>query len=352
MDGKIRLGLTFDDVLLEPRESGVVRSGASIETKLTKKITLAIPILSAAMDTVSEDAMAVSLGRLGGMAVMHRNCSVGVQVAMVKKAKKAGVLVGAAVGSYDLERARALDKAGVDAIVVDTAHGHSLQVIKGAKLIKKSVRAELIVGNIATKEAAAELAKFADAIKVGVGPGSICTTRIVAGVGVPQLTAIMDVAAVARKKNIPVIADGGIKYSGDAVKALAAGASAVMLGSMLAGTKESPGKVITIDGKKYKSYRGMGSFAVMSGGKSSDRYFQKGAKNFVPEGIEAVTPHKGELKDVIFQITGGIQSGMGYIGSATIAEMPKRARFIQITGAGLKESHPHSINIIKKSPNY
>src|SRR3989338_2264584 len=187
MDGKIRLGLTFDDVLLEPRESGVVRSGASIETKLTKKITLAIPILSAAMDTVSGDSMAVSLGKLGGMSVIHRNCSVGVQVAMVKKAKKAGVLVGAAVGSYDLERARALDKAGVDAIVVDTAHGHSLQVIKGAKLIKKSVRAELIVGNIATKEAAAELAKFADAIKVGVVPGSICTTRVVAGIGVPQL---------------------------------------------------------------------------------------------------------------------------------------------------------------------
>ena len=365
MDGQIRFGLTFDDVLLEPRESGVVRDGAKLETKLTRKIKLQIPILAAAMDTVSEDAMAVSLGRLGGMAVIHRNCSVGRQVEMVKKAKKAGVLAGAAVGSYDLERAKALDQAGADAIVVDTAHGHNLLVIKGAMQIRKAVKAQLIVGNIATREAAAELVKFADAIKVGVGPGSICTTRVVTGIGVPQLTAILDVAKIAARKKIPVIADGGIKYSGDAVKALAAGASVVMLGSMLAGTREAPGKVIKMDGQLYKSYRGMGSLGVMQGGKSSDRYFQapltlpspatgRGIKGggYVPEGVEAVTLYKGELADVIFQITGGIKSGMGYIGAATIADIPKHARFIQITNAGLQESHPHSVTIIKKSPNY
>lgn len=364
MDDKIRLGFTFDDVLLEPRESGVVRSGVSLETKLTKKIKLQIPILSAAMDTVSETAMAVSLGKLGGMAVIHRNCSIEAQVKMVQDAKKHDVLVGAAVGSYDLERAKSLDKAGADVIVVDTAHAHNLQTIAGAKAIKKAVRAELIVGNIATKEAAAELIKFADAIKVGIGPGSICTTRIVAGIGVPQLTAILDVVSIARKKNIPVIADGGMKYSGDIVKALAGGASTVMLGSMLAGTKESPGKIVTINGNKFKSYRGMGSLGVMQGGKSSDRYFQpaltpalspqreREIRGYVPEGVEAVTPYKGELKDVIFQITGGLKSGMGYIGARTIADMPKRARFIQITHAGLRESHPHSVNIIKKSPNY
>ncbi len=352
MDDKIRLGLTFDDVLLEPRESGVVRDGAKLETKLTRKINLKIPILSAAMDTVSEDAMAVSLGHLGGMAVIHRNCSIPEQVAMIRKAKRTDIIVGAAVGSYDLDRAKALDKAGADVIVVDTAHAHNLMTIKGAREIKKAIRAQLIVGNIATKEAAAELVKFADAIKVGIGPGSICTTRVVAGIGVPQLTAIMDVAAVARKKNIPVIADGGMKYSGDIVKALAAGASTVMLGSMLAGTKEAPGKIVKIKGELFKSYRGMGSLGVMQGGKSSDRYFQKGAQNFVPEGVEAVTAYKGLLSDVIFQITGGIQSGMGYIGAKTIADMPKRARFIQITNAGLRESHPHSITINKKAPNY
>src|SRR3989344_351841 len=352
MDVQYRLGLTFDDVLLEPRESGVVRGEVSLETKLTRKINLKIPILSAAMDTVSETSMAVSLGHLGGMAVLHRNCSIADQVAMVKKAKRADIAVGAAVGAYDLERAKALDKAGADVIIVDTAHAHNIASLKGAKEIKKAIRAQLIVGNIATKEAAAELIKFADAIKVGVGPGSICTTRIVAGIGVPQLPAILDVAKIASKKGIPVIADGGIKYSGDAVKALAAGASTVMLGSMLAGTAEAPGKVVKINGKEFKSYRGMGSLGVMQGGKSSDRYFQKTEKNYIPEGVEAVTPYKGKLADVIFQITGGIKSGMGYIGAKTIADMPECARFIQITNAGLKESHPHSITIIKRSPNY
>ncbi|MDP3724858.1 MAG: IMP dehydrogenase [Nanoarchaeota archaeon] len=351
-DTTFPLGLTFDDVLLEPRESAVVRNEADTKTRLTKKIELQIPIVAAAMDTVSEAAMAIALGRLGGFAVIHRNCSVEAQVAMVREAKQAGVLVGAAVGSYDLERAKALDAAGADAIVVDTAHAHALRTIQGAEEIKKNIKAELIVGNIATKEAAKAICTFADAVKVGVGPGAICTTRVVAGVGVPQLTAILSVAEVARGRGIPVIADGGIKNSGDIVKALAAGASSIMMGSMLAGTDEAPGEVFEINGEKYKSYRGMGSLAVMKGGASSDRYFQKDEKEFVPEGVEGAVTCKGPLKDVIFQMMGGLKSGMCYIGAKTIADMAPQARFIRITQAGIRESHPHSIVITKQPPNY
>lgn len=346
------MGLTFDDVLLEPRESSVMRADVRLETKLTKKIKLQIPILSAAMDTVSTAPMAVSLGRLGGMAVLHRNCTIEAQVTMLKKAKAQGVLVAGAVGPADLERAKALDKAGADAIVVDTAHAHQTNVLKLAKAIKKVVKADLIVGNIATREAAMAFTGFADAIKVGIGPGSICTTRIVAGVGVPQLTAIMNVVAVAKKKNIPVIADGGIKYSGDVVKALATGASAVMLGSMLAGTKEAPGKLIKHQGVEYKSYRGMGSLGAMTSNMSTDRYFQKGASQYTPEGIEGLVKYKGLVQDVIGQITGGLRSGMGYIGAASIADIPKQAKFIRITNAGLRESHPHTVTMAKKAPNY
>ena len=296
---KIPLKLTFDDVLLQPRRSSVSRSGVLLATFLTRKLQLDIPVISAAMDTVSELQMAIALGHLGGMAILHRSCSIEQQVKWIKAAKKAGVKVGAAVGPSDLQRAIALDKSGADVVVVDTAHGHSVQAIEGMKKIRNAVKAQLILGNIATAAAARDLLPHADAIKVGIGPGSICTTRIVAGIGVPQLSAIMDVVAVARKKNIPVIADGGIKYSGDAVKALAAGASCIMLGSMLAGTDESPGKIIKKDGQMFKSYR-----------------------------------------------------GMGYIGAHTIADMPKQANFVQITAAGLKESHPHSITISKKAPNY
>ena len=311
------LGLTFDDVLLEPRESGVFRNEADISTSLTKNIKLQIPIVAAAMDTVSVTELAIILGNLGGIAIIHRNCSIEAQIAILREAKQAGVLVGAAVGSYDLERARALDEAGADVIVVDTAHAHTRQTIAGAKEIKKNIKADLVVGNIATREAAKALSEFADAVKVGIGPGSTCTTRVVAGVGVPQLTAIMNVAEVARRRGIPVIADGGIKNSGDIVKALSAGASSVMLGSMLAGTDEAPGEIFETSGEKYKSYRGMGSLAVMKGNTSSDRYFQKNEKEFVPEGVEGAVKCKGPLKDVVFQMTGGLKSGMGYIGAKT-----------------------------------
>lgn len=352
MDDNFAEGLTFDDVLLEPRASAVVRSEVILETKLTGKIKLQIPILAAAMDTLSEAEMAIALGRLGGMAVLHRNCTAKEEVAMVKKVKTAGILCGAAVGPADFERAGALDRAGADVIVIDTAHGHDLRSVASAKKIKKAIRAQLIMGNVATAEAARELVKFADAIKVGVGPGSICTTRVVAGVGVPQLTAIMNVVKVARRKKIPVIADGGMKYSGDIVKALAAGASSVMLGSMLAGTKEAPGKIIKIKGELYKSYRGMGSFGTISTNKSADRYFQKNARVKIPEGVEGVVKYKGPLADVIAQITGGLRAGMAYIGAKDIPAMWKRARLIRITNAGLKESHPHSVFITKKAPNY
>lgn len=349
---KIRLGLTFDDVLLEPRLTNVGRSEINLGTQATKKIKLGIPVLSAAMDKVTESEMAVALGKLGGMGVIHRNCTPEQEADMVATAKKAGVIVAASVGPSDIERAILLVKAGADCIVVDTAHGQHIPAIKNTKKIKQKTKVQIIFGNIATAEAARAVVGFADAIKVGIGPGSICTTRIIAGVGVPQLTAISDVYKVAKLKKVPVIADGGIKYSGDIVKALAAGASSVMLGSMLSGTDEAPGSVITKDGVKYKEYRGMGSLAAMQSNQSSDRYQQKNTKVKVPEGIEALTLYKGSLEDVIIQITGGLQSGMGYIGARTIAEMPKQARFVQITNAGLKESHPHSLHSIKKTTNY
>lgn len=361
------LGLTFDDVLLEPRESAVLRSEALLETKLTKKLKIRIPILAAAMDTVSGPGLAQALGgALGGIAILHRNCTINEQVRMLIKVKRAKpgsdstssvgstsrVLVGAAVGAVDPKRAYALDKAGADVIVVDTAHAHVLAVIKAARQIKKKIKAELIVGNIATREAAAAFLPFVDALKVGIGPGSICTTRIVAGVGVPQLSAILNVAQVTRKKNVPVIADGGIRYSGDIIKALAAGASSVMLGSLIAGTKEAPGKIVKIQGQVYKSYRGMGSLGALQEGQAADRYFQKNNPRFVPEGIEGLVAYKGSLKEIIEQLTGGLRSGMGYLGARTIEDLPKRARFIKITNAGLKESHPHDVLISKKAPNY
>jgi IMP dehydrogenase len=352
MDVQFPLGLTFDDVLLQPQASGVSRGEVTLRTRLTKKLTIQIPIIAAAMDTVSETAMAISLGKLGGVAVLHRNCSIEKQVGMLKAVKRAGVLAAAAVGPGDLERALALDKAGADVIVVDTAHAHNLRALKSAREIKKATKAQLIVGNIATREAAVELAKFADGIKVGIGPGSICTTRVVAGVGVPQLTAILNVVEIVKKKKIPVIADGGVRYSGDVVKALAAGASTVMLGSMLAGTKETPGKIEKLHGELMKTYRGMGSFEAMQSNRSSDRYFQKNARIKIPEGVTGAVQYKGPVKDVVEQITGGLRSGMGYIGARSIEAMWKQARFIRITNAGLRESHPHSITITKRAPNY
>ena len=301
---RIPLALTFDDVLLVPQRSDVSPSEVQVRTRLTKRIALATPLVAAAMDTVTEAKMAIALAKEGGIGFLHRNCSIAEEVAMVQAVKKQNkhLLVGAGIGPHDIERAKALDAAGADVLTIDCAHAHKPQIIADAKKIKRAVKADLVIGNIATAEAARALVVFADALKVGVGPGSICTTRVVSGVGMPQLSAILAVAKVARMKNIPVIADGGIRFSGDITKALAAGANTVMLGSLFAGTDETPGKVLTIEGKKYKSYRGMGSLATMQKGKTADRYSQEELKKHVAEGVEALIPYKGSVKEIIFQL--------------------------------------------------
>jgi len=342
MGTRIQKGFTFDDVLIRPAASAIEPQDASLHTTIAG-IALALPFLSAAMDRVTESTMAITLGKLGGLGVLHRNCTIEEQVAMVRKAKKAGVVVAAACGPFAIDRARALDEAGADAIVVDCAHGHNLNVIASAKKIKKSLKhAKLIFGNIATAEAARAVCSFADAIKVGVGPGSICTTRIVSGVGVPQLSAIMEVAEVAAKKKIPVIADGGMRTSGDIAKALAAGASAVMLGNIFAGTDEAPGRVVVRGGEKYKEYRGMGSAAVIASASGKERYLTQGRKA-VPEGVEALVPCKGPVAEIVATLASGIQVGMGYVGAPTLAVFAKKAQFIRISHASYIESRPHSL---------
>lgn len=368
-------GLTFDDVLLIPAESHVLPNEVNLSTQLAKNIKLNIPLISAGMDTVTEGPMAIAMALQGGIGVVHKNMSIQAQageVANVKSvvvpanATKAAVddqnrlLCAAAVGvtSDTFERATALLKAGADAIVIDTAHGHSAGVLRKIKEIRDHFPdATLIAGNVATGEATKALFDAGvDVVKVGIGPGSICTTRVVAGVGVPQITAIYDAASVAREYGKPIIADGGIKYSGDVVKALAAGGNAVMLGSMLSGTTEAPGEVFEENGKRYKSYRGMGSVGAMAQAHgSSDRYFQGGvneANKLVPEGIEARVEYKGDVSDIVFQIDGGLRSGMGYVGAPDIPTLIDKAQFVQITNAGLRESHPHDVQITKAAPNY
>ena len=480
----IRLGLTFDDVLLYPAESDIVPSMADPRTRLTRSISLNIPMLSSAMDTVTEADMAIVMAQLGGIGVLHRNLSIEQQVAAVRQVKrfesgmvvnpitiapdatlaeaqalmarhrisgipvveKGGRLVGivtnrdvrfaenpnqpvaelmthdnlatvspgvsqeearrllhhrriekllvvdddyhciglitvkdiekavtypdatkdatgrlrvaaaTTVGDSGFERTRALVEAELDLVVIDTAHGHNRDVARAVERVKAlSNSVQVVAGNVATAEATRALIDAgADAIKVGIGPGSICTTRVVAGVGVPQLTAIMDCAEEAAKSGIPVIADGGIRTSGDVAKALAAGASSVMIGSLLAGTEEAPGETFLYQGRAYKSYRGMGSVGAMARG-SADRYFQQDIKDqlkLVPEGIEGQVPFKGPAKDVIHQLVGGVRAAMGYTGARTIEELQKRARFVQITNAGLAESHVHDVSITREAPNY
>ena len=368
-------GLTFDDVLLIPAESHVLPNEVNLSTRLAKNIKLNIPLISAGMDTVTEGPMAIAMALQGGLGVVHKNMSIQAQageVANVKSvvvpanATKAAVddqnrlLCAAAVGvtSDTFERAEALLKAGADAIVIDTAHGHSAGVLRKIKEIRDHFPdVTLIAGNVATGEATKALYDAGvNVVKVGIGPGSICTTRVVAGVGVPQITAIYDAASVAREYHKPIIADGGIKYSGDVVKALAAGGNAVMLGSMLSGTTEAPGEVFEDNGKKYKAYRGMGSVGAMAQAHgSSDRYFQGGvneANKLVPEGIEARVEYKGDVSDIVFQIDGGLRSGMGYVGAPDIPTLIEKAQFVQITNAGLRESHPHDVQITRAAPNY
>lgn len=478
----VREGLTFDDVLLIPAESNVLPKEVDFSTNLTRTIQLNTPLMTAAMDTVTEDAMAIAIAREGGIGIIHKNMPIEAQADLVDRVKRSenGVIVnpfflspehtvqdadaimgrykisgvpiceggklvgiitnrdlrfmsgndynqkisnvmthenlvtapvgttleqaqeilrknrieklpivdeagvlkglitikdiekavqyprsardsngrllcGAAVGATPdvLERVAALVEAQVDVVSLDSAHGHNSGVLQAVRSIKKAYpNVQVIAGNVATAEATRALIDAgADCVKVGIGPGSICTTRVVAGIGVPQISAIYDAACVGAEHNIPIIADGGVKYSGDIVKALAAGASVVMVGSLVAGCKESPGDTELYQGRQFKVYRGMGSLAAMGKG-SGDRYFQGDAKKLVPEGVEGRVPYKGPLSDTVYQLMGGLRAGMGYTGCATIAELHEKAQFIRITGAGLKESHPHDIQITKEAPNY
>ena len=481
----IRQALTFDDVLLVPAASAVLPNDTDTRTHLTRQIALGIPLISAAMDTVTESALAIAMAQVGGLGIIHRNLGIAEQADEVRKVKKfeAGMVVnpvtihpdatladalklmadnkisgipvverktrklvgiltnrdvrfasnphqpvaelmtkdqlvtvrenvtrdeakkllhqhriekvlvvdkdfrcvglitvkdieksqrypnatkdeagrlraGAATGTGPdgVKRAETLFDAGVDVLVVDTAHGHSSRVLDTVNRIRKlSNYTQIVAGNIATADGAEALIDAgADAVKVGIGPGSICTTRIVAGVGVPQLTAIVDVVEACRKKNVPVIADGGVKFSGDLAKAIAAGADCVMLGSLFAGTDESPGEVFLYQGRSYKSYRGMGSVGAMARG-SADRYFQQEVQNelkLVPEGVEGRVPHKGPVANVVHQLVGGLKAAMGYTGNKTVADMQRNCKFVRITGAGLRESHVHDIAITRESPNY
>lgn len=371
----IKEGLTFDDVLLIPAESHVLPNEVDLQTELAPNLKLKIPLISAGMDTVTEGAMAIAIALQGGLGVIHKNMSISAQAGEVANVKNVVVpsniakavvddqnrlLVAAAIGvtSDTFERAEALLEKGADAIVIDTAHGHSAGVLRKIKEIRTHFpNVTLIAGNIATGDAARALFDAGvDVVKVGIGPGSICTTRVVAGVGVPQITAIYDAATAAQEYHKPIIADGGMQYSGDIVKALGAGGNAVMLGSMLSGTTEAPGEIFESEGQKFKTYRGMGSVGAMAQAHgSSDRYFQGGvneANKLVPEGVEARVPYKGDVSDIVFQIIGGLRSGMGYVGAATIADLRENAQFVRITNAGLRESHPHDVQITKKAPNY
>ena len=356
--GTIKESLTFDDVLLLPQYSDILPSETDISLQLTKNILLKVPFLSSAMDTVTESKMAISIAHAGGLGVIHRNLNIVDQTKEIKKVKKKNLLVGAAVGTNkdDLERARSLVTNGCDLIVIDTAHGHSDKVLKTLSKLKRIIKKiPICVGNIATAAAAKKLYNSgADIIKVGIGPGSICTTRMVAGIGVPQISAIMEVKQELKKKKIKIISDGGIKFSGDVAKALAAGADAIMMGSIFAGTDESPGKKFKIKGKIFKEYRGMGSIGAMSSG-SANRYFQKNFKDkskFVPEGVEGRVEYKGNVSKIIYQLKGGLRSSMGYIGAKNLSQISKNAKFIKITKAGFYESMVHSVEMTQKTINY
>ena len=472
----IREGYTFDDVLLLPARTSVEPKEVEIFSKVSRNISVRVPIVSSPMDTVTEAEMAIAIARYGGIGIVHRNMTVNEQARIIVKVKrsestiirnvltvspetslsevrsimkaknvsgfpvvsgeklvgiltrrdlefagrssklvnevmvkdvvsapdninieeareilyrnrieklplvdkgnrvvglitakdivtrerfpdatrdrKGQLMVGAAVGPFDIDRAMTMEKMGADLLVVDTAHAHNDNVLNSLKKMRKEVSIDIVAGNIATAQAAEDLISTGvDGLRVGIGPGSICTTRIIAGIGVPQLTAISDVAEAAMKENIPVIADGGIRYSGDIVKALAAGASSVMLGSLLAGTEESPGVEMIINGRKYKSYRGMGSIGAIQTG-ISDRYGKIGANKFVAEGVEGAVPYRGKVEEVIFQLMGGLKSGMGYVGARTVQDLREKGEFVKITSSGLRESHPHDIRIMMEPPNY
>ena len=355
----IKEALTFDDVTLVPKYSKILPSEVDTSIKLTNNLKLKIPLMSSAMDTVTESKMAIAVAEAGGIGVIHRNLEIKKQIEEIRKVKKQKLLVGAAVGAgpKELKRAKEILDEGVNLIVVDTAHGHTKKVSEIIKYIKriKDKKIALCAGNIATPEAAKFLLKLGvDIIKVGIGPGSICTTRLVAGIGVPQLSAILSVRKGIKNKNIKIIADGGVKYSGDLAKAFAAGADAVMIGSLFAGTDEAPGKIIKINGKLFKSFRGMGSVGAMNKG-SADRYFQKKQKDrskYVPEGVEGFSKYKGEVKNIIYTLIGGLRSSMGYLGSKQIKYLRNKPQFVKITKAGFYESMVHNVDIVKSDTKY
>lgn len=346
-----QVGLTFDDVLLVPQLTAIEsRSNVSLKTKLTKKISLGIPLVSANMDTVTESDMAIAIAELGGIGIIHRFLTIDAEVEEIKKVKKKKLLVGAAVGirADYLERTRALIKAGVDAIVIDVAHGHSTFFAKVLReLTKKFPKTDFIAGNVATAQATEEMIKNGAAgVKVGIGPGALCTTRIVTGSGVPQLTAISESVEVANKYGIPVIADGGIKQSGDIVKALAAGASSVMIGTLFAGCEESPALTFFRNNKKYKMTRGMASLMANADRQKKDESVKKDLKKYAAEGVEAIVPFRGKVFDLVHQLMGGVKSGFSYCGAATINDLWKKAEFIQITQSSLVESGPHDVDVM------
>lgn len=363
--------LTFDDVLLVPQYSEITPDMADVSTKLTNTFKMNVPFLSAAMDTVSEHKLVTALALAGGLGVIHKNMSIADQVKEVEMVKnyefdneknkrvlidkKGRLCVGAAIGvtADMMDRVHALMDAGVDVFVLDSAHGDSKNIINAIKNLRLEYPSmELIAGNVATYEGALDLMKAgASAVKVGMGPGSICTTRIIAGIGVPQLQAVMDCARASKEMNVPIIADGGIKYSGDVVKALAAGANTVMLGGLFATCEEAPGDIYESNGKKYRTYRGMGSIEAMAKG-STDRYFQTGHKKFVAEGVQGIVEVKTTVEELVFQLIGGLKAGMGYCGSKDIPTLQEKGTFIKITNNALLESHPHDISIDKGEPNY
>ena len=350
----IKEALTFDDVTLAPNYSEILPSETNTFTKLSNNLTLKIPLISSAMDTVTEGRMAATIAEKGGIGVIHRNLSIKKQIDEIRKVKNKKFLVGAAVGASleEHKRAERILKENLDLIVVDTAHGHTKKV---SEIIKKILKIKpknttLCAGNIATFEAAKFLINLGvDILKVGIGPGSICTTRLVAGIGVPQITAILEAKKARKDKKVSIIADGGIKFSGDIVKALVAGADAVMIGSLFAGSKETPGKIVKIKGKQYKGFRGMGSIGAMNKG-SADRYFQKKQSDnskYVPEGVEGLVKYKGPVEKILFQLMGGLRSSMGYLGSKDISALKKNNRFVKITKAGFYESMVHNVDKLK-----
>ncbi len=353
--GAIKDSLTFDDVTLIPQYSSILPTEAITNCKLSKNLNLKIPLLSSAMDTVTESKMSLALAKMGGIGVIHRNLSIEKQVNEVQKVKKKKFLVGAAIGvnDRDLERAEELARIKTDLIVIDTAHGHTKKVLAMIKKIKKKIKSStLCVGNIATGKAARFLAdNGVDIVKVGIGPGSICTTRLVAGIGVPQLSAVIDVKRSLKNYKTKIISDGGIKFSGDLAKAITAGADAIMIGSLFSGTKESPGKIIRYKGKMYKNFRGMGSVGAMNAG-SADRYYQKknkDIKKYVPEGVEGLVKYKGSVEKIIFNLIGGLKSSMGYLGAKKIKDLQEKGEFLKISKAGFYESMVHNVDHIIKN---